>query len=124
MHDVTPRQSDCPTLGGLLAGRQNNLNALRMIAASAVLVSHAYPIALGAGTPEPLEQLTGLTLGGHAVAVFFILSGLLIARSYDQGNGLLRFVLSRAARLYPALIVVVVLTVLAGAFFTTLPLVT
>lgn len=111
-----------PTLGQCLSGRQNNLNAIRMFAATCVLVSHAFPIALGEGTPEPLQALTGETLGGHAVIIFFILSGLLIAHSYDRGQNLKRFALARAARLYPALIVVTVLTVLAGAFFTTLPL--
>jgi len=30
-------------------GRDNNFNLLRMIAASAVLVSHAYPLAIGNG---------------------------------------------------------------------------
>jgi peptidoglycan/LPS O-acetylase OafA/YrhL len=93
-----------------------------MIAATAVLVSHAFPITLGEGTGEPLFALTGQTLGGHAVVVFFMLSGLLIARSFDRGSSVPRFILARIARLFPALVVVVALTVLAGAFFTTLPL--
>ena len=93
-----------------------------MIAATAVLVSHAFPIALGEGAAEPLYTLTGMSLGGHAVAVFFILSGLLIARSFDRGSDLKRFVMARAMRLFPALVLVLLLTVLMGAFVTTLPL--
>lgn len=103
-----------------LSGRDNNLNLIRVIAASAVLVSHAFPIALGRGAEEPLEALTGMSLGHHAVAVFFILSGLLIARSFDRGSSRVRFLTARVMRLFPALLVVLVLTVLAGAAFTTL----
>lgn len=103
-----------------LAGRDNNLNLIRIVAATAVLVSHAYPIALGAGTPEPLEHLTGMSLGGIAVAVFFALSGLLIARSFDRKKTLVHFAVARILRLYPALFAVLVLTVLIGAAFTTL----
>lgn len=103
-----------------LAGRDNNLNLIRIVAAAAVLVSHAYPIALGAGTPEPLEHLTGMTLGGIAVAVFFALSGLLIARSYDRKKTLVHFAVARILRLYPALIAVLIVTVAVGAAFTTL----
>ena len=56
----------------LCAGRDNNFNLLRMLAASGVLVSHAYPIALGPGVLEPLERaLGGVTLGTVCVYVFF-----------------------------------------------------
>lgn len=111
---------DRPVLADLLPGRDNNLNLIRLVAAAAVLVSHAFPIALGAGADEPLELLTGLSLGGHAVAVFFVLSGLLIARSYDRAGSHARFVTARVMRLFPALAVVLVLTVMAGALVTTL----
>lgn len=103
-----------------LAGRDNNLNLIRMIAATAVLVSHAFPIALGQGTVEPLKNLTGMTLGGFAVAIFFALSGLLITRSFGRKSSLVHFTVARVLRLFPALLVVLVLTTLAGAAFTQL----
>lgn len=103
-----------------LSGRENNLNLIRLIAATAVLVSHAFPIALGATAEEPFEAQTGLSLGGHAVAVFFVLSGLLIARSFDRADSRLRFVTARVMRLFPGLAVVLVLTVAAGAAVTNL----
>ena len=62
-------------LGDVARNRDNNLNLIRMIAALAVLVSHAYPIALGPDAVQPLQRLTGNTLGGLAVAVFFVISG-------------------------------------------------
>lgn len=108
-----------PRLDTLLPGRDNNLNAVRMAAASAVLVSHAFPIT---GAAEPLRALTGATGGELAVAVFFGISGLLIARSFDRRESIARFVLARVLRLYPALVVVLALTVVAGAWFTRLPL--
>ena len=105
-----------------LVGRDNNLNLIRMIAAAAVLVSHAFPIALGTGALEPLMAATGQTLGHYAVAVFFGISGLLIARSFDQRKSIIHFTASRVLRLYPALVLVLFLTVFAGAFLTQLSL--
>lgn len=110
-----------PRLAEVLPGRDNNLNAIRMIAASMVLVSHAFPIALGAGAIEPLVKLTGTSLGHYSVAVFFGISGLLIARSFDRRRSMAQFLIARVLRLYPALLVVLVLTVAAGAWFTALP---
>lgn len=105
-----------------LSGRDNNLNLIRMLAAFAVLLSHSVPISLGADAEEPLEAVAGMSLGALAVAVFFSISGLLIARSFDRTDSLTRFVLARILRLFPALLVVLVLTVIAGAAFTTLAL--
>jgi peptidoglycan/LPS O-acetylase OafA/YrhL len=108
-----------PTLESRLAGRDNNLNAIRMLAATAVLVSHAFPIT---GGEDPLLALTGATGGELAVGVFFGLSGLLIARSFDRRASMVHFLSARVLRLFPALVVVLALTVLAGAAFTRLPL--
>jgi peptidoglycan/LPS O-acetylase OafA/YrhL len=105
----------------VLGGRDNNLNAIRMIAAAAVLVSHAYPIALGEGQEEPLDALTGASLGYFAVAVFFGISGLLIARSFERRRSMAHFTVARIFRLFPALAVVLLVTVVAGAFVTRLP---
>ena len=82
--------------------RLNNLNLLRLIAAFAVMVSHAWPIVHGPGTPEPL-QATGYTLGTIAVMVFFGLSGFLIAASWLRDPSPGRFVRRRARRILPGL---------------------
>jgi len=58
------------SLGESARGRDNNLNLIRMVAALAVLVSHAYPISQGPDAIEPLQALTGRSLGSHAVAIF------------------------------------------------------
>lgn len=82
--------------------RLNNLNLLRLIAAFAVMVSHAWPIVHGPRTPEPL-QATGYTLGTIAVMVFFGLSGFLIAASWLRDPNPGRFVRRRARRILPGL---------------------
>ena len=98
-----------PTLGLLATGRDNNLNLLRAAAATGVLVSHAWPIALGEGTVQPLQRLTGFTLGSLCVFVFFVISGFLIAGSWSRRPEPVRFTLARALRLMPGLAVSLVL---------------
>lgn len=108
-------------LGDVAQGRDNNLNLIRMIAALAVLVSHAYPIALGPEAVQPLQRLTGNTLGGLAVAVFFVISGFLIAESYARSRSWQDFIAARVLRLWPALIVsLAVVAFLMGPIVTTL----
>lgn len=110
-------------IGDRSSGRDNHFNLIRMIAASGVLVSHAYPISLGPRAVEPLEHwLNGITLGTVCVYVFFAISGFFIAKSFDRSPSLGRFLRARALRLFPALALVLLLTVLvAGLFLTTAP---
>lgn len=64
-------------------GRNNNLNAVRLVAAAAVLWSHCWPLAGVTKGADPLARIfPGATAGAIAVNVFFGLSGFLIARSY------------------------------------------
>jgi peptidoglycan/LPS O-acetylase OafA/YrhL len=102
----------------MATGRDNNAGALRLALAVAVIISHAWPLALGPGTEEPLELLTGRSLGGWAVLGFFVLSGLFIAQSADRRD-MLTFWTARARRILPglsvALIVTVILAILSGA---------
>lgn len=99
-----------PPIAALLGSRDNHFNLIRMIAALAVLVSHAVALTTGDPSKEPLVQSTGLSLGSYAVGVFFGISGLLIARSFDRRKSLWHFVISRILRLWPALFVVLLLT--------------
>lgn len=65
----------------LAQGRDNNLNLIRFVAATAVLLSHSYPLALGNGFKDPLGTLFGLTFGAVSVDVFFFTSGFLVTAS-------------------------------------------
>jgi len=67
-----------PTFADVAAGRDNNLNLLRMLAASSVLFSHSYA-PTGHMLQEPLVVTTGAATIG--VIVFFAISGFLIAQS-------------------------------------------
>jgi peptidoglycan/LPS O-acetylase OafA/YrhL len=106
-----------------LDSRENNLDILRFISATLVIFSHSYPLTLGHDKSEPLMVLTNNQTGfGHlAVSIFFIISGVLITQSFDRSKDISYFFRSRVLRIFPALIVVVLLTVfLLGPMVTTL----
>jgi peptidoglycan/LPS O-acetylase OafA/YrhL len=110
------------TIATLARGRDNNFNLVRAIAAVLVIYTHAFG-ATGQGADEPLVQLSGKSFGSLAVDVFFVVSGFLIAKSWDRSRSLAEFTVARVLRIYPALWVCVALCVLGiGAAFTTLPL--
>ncbi len=109
-------------LGAAAQGRDNNLNLIRMLAATAVLVSHAWPMTFGPGVLEPMERLAGHSLGRLSVYVFFAISGFLIAASFTRSSSQGRFVLARVLRLMPGLFVSLVLVGLVlGPLVTRLP---
>jgi peptidoglycan/LPS O-acetylase OafA/YrhL len=81
-----------------------------MIAASAVVVSHSYPLALGGDATQPLEAFTGLTLGTMAVKAFFAISGFFILMSFERRKDNIDFIKARVFRIVPALFVVTFLT--------------
>jgi len=85
-----------------LAGRDNYLTAVRLCLAATVAVWHAFAVPLGYHTEEP--NLAGLSPSYMAVNGFFILSGFLIAGSLARRRDLVSYGVSRALRLYPALI--------------------
>jgi len=92
-------------LGQKASGRDNNLNLIRAIAATAVLVSHAFPITLGPTASEPLVASTGHSLGGLSVYAFFAISGFLISMSFERTSSWLSFLTARFLRLVPGLVV-------------------
>lgn len=110
-------------LGSVARSRDNNFNLIRLIAATAVLVSHAWPIDGGTAVEEPLRDLTGHSLGSLAVYVFFIISGFLITASFQRTASTGRFLAARGLRLFPGLAVSLLLVAFAlGPAVTTLPL--
>lgn len=92
-------------LGESFNPRHNSLNALRLILATLVIVSHSWPI--GGYGPDPGDG--DLTLGSWAVAGFFAISGYLITASRMHCSGLLDYMWRRILRIYPAFVVVLVL---------------
>ena len=93
-----PRDGRPHSLEARLDPRRNSLNFLRLFFASAVILSHAWP--LGGFGSDP--AFGGLSLGGWAVAGFFVISGYLIARSRRR-SPLVSFVKRRFLRVIPGL---------------------
>ena len=77
-------------LTSVTASHYPNFNALRLLAASAVVFSHAFLLATGSEETEPLHS-TGMTAGVYGVFVFFILSGFLVTESAKRSSGVLDY---------------------------------
>jgi len=100
-------------LSDLISGRANNFDLLRLVAAVAVMFGHSYWIQPVAGRSEPILAFTGMEYSGSlAVYTFFLISGMLVTASYDRQRSPLRFALLRVARVWPALVVCVLATLL------------
>lgn len=111
-----------PFLGDYDGNRRNNFTALRILFAWLVLYGHSFAITRQ-GVVDPLKSLfQGSTwIGEVAVSGFFAISGFLVAASFAR-RGFFDYAVSRMLRIYPALVVCVVLTVLViGPLFTSLP---
>ena len=87
-----------PTLAEAFDPRHNSLNALRLVFAIAVIVSHAWP--LGGFGADP--RIGDLSVGTWAVGGFFVISGYLIAAS-RRTTGLTSFFGRRFLRIFPGL---------------------
>lgn len=109
------------TIADRAMGRNNNFNLLRFLAAGIVILSHAYPLSRGEGTPDPLERAIGQTFGYLAVNVFFVTSGFLVTKSLVE-RSLVSFIQARLLRIYPGLLVAVAFCAMVlGPLFTKLP---
>jgi len=84
---------------------QNNFTLLRLLLALMVVVGH---FKLLSGTHYPRFPFN---LADAAVDCFFVVSGFLIAGSYERSHGLWPFYVRRGFRLYPMYFCVVVLQV-------------
>ena len=98
--------------------RKNNFDFLRLIFATLVIVSHSYPLT---GFKEPLVEITDgqISIGNLSVDIFFIMSGFLIINSLKYSKTPQNYLWKRVLRLFPALFVVLVLTlILTFALYT------
>ena len=97
----------------------NNFDLLRLFAALLVFWFHALAFT---GRPAPM-LFSWVAPGPLGVYIFFLISGYLVSKSWDSDPDAARFLARRALRIFPALVVLVVLTaVLLGPALTTLPL--
>jgi peptidoglycan/LPS O-acetylase OafA/YrhL len=110
--DIRHWWDSCPRLGAIMASEANSFGVLRLVMATLVLISHSFLYISGTDDADPLLALTGHSLGEHAVQGFFILSGILVAQSFDRSRSIFDFAVGRALRIFPALVVCVLLTAL------------
>lgn len=90
-------------LSTYLQGRDNNINLIRFIAASMVLLAHSFVVVAAQRDAGPFVQSTGHDLGYHAVNIFFAASGFLIAQSWKRHPSLSHYAAGRILRIWPAL---------------------
>lgn len=103
-----------------LKPHRNNLTLVRLVLASAVILTHCYWRVHHVGGKDALSDWLGLPMSVYAVDGFFFLSGFLVYGSLRRWAQPAPFMLARLARMMPALIVSVLLTVFVGAFVTRL----
>ncbi len=104
-------------------GYKNNFNLLRLTGAILVVISHTFTV-VGQTSFEPLQYLTKghLQLSGIGLTIFFFISGYFITSSAASGKNTGSFLLKRIYRIYPALIILVIISVfITGPLLSTLP---
>ncbi|HRN55294.1 MAG TPA: acyltransferase [Agriterribacter sp.] len=110
-------------LSNRVSRTSNNITLLRHFAAVFVLINHSYDL-LNRSAEEPVSVLTGgaISLSRIGLIFFFFISGLLITQSVYTSAGIKHFLWKRVLRIYPALIVLICLTVfILGPVFTDIP---
>jgi len=78
----------------------NNFDALRLIAALCVIVSHEF---LFLGLPEP-RVVRAHSLGSIGVLIFFSISGALVLQSWQRDPDVYRFATKRFLRILPGMV--------------------
>ncbi|WP_415062052.1 acyltransferase family protein [Bdellovibrio sp.] len=93
------------------SSRENNLNLVRLIAATAVTFGHSFAMLTGYHY-EFLPTINSSTFGFLAVAVFFGLSGFLITQSFCRQSNWKSYLLARCLRIFPGLCFANLITVI------------
>lgn len=99
------------SISSALNGSRNSLGLIRLILATSVILSHAFPLS-GAGG-DPLWQISRgqVSVGSIAVAGFFAISGYLITKS-GYSTDVVQFIWRRVLRIFPAFWLVLLVTAL------------
>lgn len=109
-------------LADLAQGRDNNCNLIRFLAATAVIFFHCYALT-DRWTDEPLWRLAPeLNFGSLGVKAFFVISGFLVTKSWQERGRIAPFAAARALRIYPALVCATAVTIALAAWSSARPL--
>lgn len=93
----------------------NSFDLLRLLAAVAVIYHHVFAI-----RRDEIPHLGYVDFGELGVGIFFVISGYLVTSSWQRAPHLRAFFLKRALRIFPGLIVSLILTVLVLSAFSNL----
>lgn len=89
---------------------KNNFGLLRLVFALLVIVAHSFELIADYGPYDPLTFVFGTISSGElGVKGFFLVSGFLIAQSFDRSKSVPNYLLKRALRIYPAYVVAALL---------------
>jgi peptidoglycan/LPS O-acetylase OafA/YrhL len=103
-------------------GRYLGFDVLRIVAALGVVLTHSFSVS-GFEDRKPVIHIGTHVVGAGniGVAIFFVISGFLVTESWGRAGGVRDFLGRRAARIWPALVVMVLLvTFVVGPIVTTL----
>lgn len=97
--------------------KANNLDFLRLLFSSLVIVSHSYPLT---DRKEWFGEITNgqMALGSLSVECFFIMSGYLIFTSLKNSKSMISYLWKRILRIFPALVGLVLVTGIILSFVT------
>lgn len=96
---------------------KNNFDFLRLLFAIFVVITHSYELS-GSTENDLMSVVTNGQTSFSYIGVrgFFIISGFLIFQSLTRSQSLIHFYKKRISRIFPALSVVLILTVVLGIF--------
>lgn len=101
--------------------QKNSFDFLRLLFAIFVIVSHSYVLA-GTGESDPLARVTEgrVRLSDIGLGGFFAISGFLVMRSLVHSQSVGQYLAKRILRVYPGLVVAVLVTIVVGAIVSSL----
>ena len=105
-HDQPSAVARCRTIGTRLDPRFNSLNAIRLLLACTVILSHSWVV----GNYGPPPRHGGATPGDWSVFAFFVISGYLVTGS-RLNNSLGTYLKRRFLRIYPGFLVCLFATI-------------
>lgn len=92
--------------------KNNCFNFIKVIAAFLVIISHSFPISLGKGNVDFINNLTNgqIDLGNFSVCIFFIIGGYFITKSLENSKSIKEYLIKRVKKIFPALILAMFIT--------------
>lgn len=103
-----------------ISDKINNFNLIRIVCAFLVFYEHAFPIFTGKlASVDISRNLFAYSSGSLGVAVFFCISGYLVSKSYYSSKNIIHFIFKRIFRIFPALLVLTILTIVGLSLVST-----